>query len=318
MKTSRVLTLLLALLLCGSRGAAADPPTVAFFTDFEAGIPAGFTAPGAHLDAVQGWGGLGSLQGPFEGSFLRYDLQGIQDTRLVVRSLPSHTHVDVGFLLAVIDSWDGVELLEVLVDGQVRFSHWFQLATGDSSSYAAPAGALLSRGTNLGYSNGSYYGRDRAYDLSLEPAFQSIPHTADSVVVVWRLIATPGGGANFWQGGLDESWAIDHVRISVHGAPGVDAPAAGLGAAMSLDAPSPHPARISGFRLAFSLPTSEPAQVELYDVGGRRIDGRLIAAPVPGPQYVEIGAGTAISPGVHFARLTQGARSRTQRIVLMP
>ena len=63
---------------------------------------------------------------------------------MVLRNLPAHTRVSLGFLLAVIDSWDGAELLRVSVDGQEQFSHWFRLALGDTSSYVAPPGGLLS------------------------------------------------------------------------------------------------------------------------------------------------------------------------------
>ena len=88
----------------------------------------------------------------------------------------------VKFLLGLIDSWDGTELMQISVDGVMKFNHWFQLATGDTTDYfPAPPGAILRMGSNLGFSAGSYYGRDRAYDLGVEPAFLDIPHTADSV-----------------------------------------------------------------------------------------------------------------------------------------
>ena len=297
--------------------AAADLPTPVFFTDFESGIPPEFTAPGAHLDAVQGWAGLGESSNRFEGSFLRYDAQAVLDTRLVVRNLPSHTLLNLSFLLALIDSWDGVELLQVEVDGQQLYSNWFQLALGDTTSYIPPPGTLLSSGTNLGYSNGSYYGRDRAYNLAFEPAFQNIPHTADSVVVVWRLNAIPGGGASFWQGGLDESWAVDHVHLEVLGANTDDAPTTAPGQRLAIGAPSPHPARTSGFALSLSLPSSEPATLELFDVGGRRVAERRIESPTPGAQRLEMGQGVRLTPGVHLARLTQGGESRSVRVVLI-
>lgn len=297
--------------------AAADLPTPVFHTDFESGIPPEFTAPGAHLDAVQGWAGLGEGSNRFEGSFLRYDAQAVLDTRLVVRELPSHTLLNLSFLLALIDSWDGVELLQVAVDGQQLYSHWFQLATGDTTSYVPPPGTLLSSGSDLGYSSGSYHGRDRAYNLAFEPAFQNIPHTADSVVVVWRLDAVPGGGANYWQGGTDESWAIDHVRLEVLGANTDDAPATGAGLGLAIRAPSPHPARTSGFALSVSLPSSEPAMLELFDVNGRRVAERWIESPAPGAQRLEVGRGAGLTPGVHLARLTQGGASRSMRVVLL-
>ena len=139
----------------------------------------------------------------------------LHDTQLTLTGLPPHDRLSLGFLLAVIDSWDGVELLEVTVDGALLFSNSFQLATGDSSSYTPPPGGLLSSGTDLGFSAGGYYDHDRAYDMALEPAFIDIPHTTATVTIVWRLLATPGGGANVWQGGTDESWAIDNITVDV-------------------------------------------------------------------------------------------------------
>ena len=38
------------------------------------------------------------------------------------------------FLLAIIDSWDGTELMQVLVDGSTQFNNSFQLALGDTTT----------------------------------------------------------------------------------------------------------------------------------------------------------------------------------------
>ncbi len=305
-------TALLVALALAPRSAAAD--TVVFSTDFESGLPAAFTAPGASLVPVQGWGGLGHTGNTFGGQFLRYDVQAIQDTRLVVRGLPAHDRLDLGFLMAIIDSWDGVELMQVTVDGALKFSHWFQIATGDTSDYIAPAGGVLSRGVELGFSLGSYYGRDRAYDMSLEPAFRDIPHTADSVVVVWRLSAVPGGGANYWQGGMDESWAIDNVRLTVRqsttGAPGA-APGA-----LALSAPAPNPSRSGALRLRLTLAGGAPAALELLDVQGRVRRAERWASPAGGAMVADLSRGDALEPGVYFARLTQAGASRTTRVVI--
>src|SRR5688572_7334460 len=207
----RALSLALVLALAASPA----PAVTVFDTDFESGLPPEFSASGAAIEGVQGWDGLGQPGNQFSGNFLRYASASVVDTTLTLTDLPAHDNLTLGFLLAVIDSWDGVELFEVLVDGELLFSHTFQLATGDTSSYEAPEGALLSSGTNLGFTNSSFHARDRAYDLSVEPAFIDVPHTADSVTIVWRLNATPGGGANFWQGGTDESWAIDNLMVEV-------------------------------------------------------------------------------------------------------
>jgi hypothetical protein len=199
-------------------GSSARAETV-FSTEFDQGIPSEMTAPGASVQSVAGWANLGSLGNQFSGVFLRYDSRSVVDTRLTLTDLPPHTHLSLGFLLAVIDSWDGVELLEVVVDGVTLFSNSFQLARGDSSSYAAPPGALLSSGEDLGFSTGPFNSHDRAYDLSFEPAFIGIPHARDAVTIVWRLDVRAGGGPASWQGGDDESWAIDNLRVIVDTGP---------------------------------------------------------------------------------------------------
>lgn len=194
--------------------ATTAPAEVVFFNDFESGLPDAFAAPGAVVEPVQGFDGIGHEGREFGGSFLRYSDVSVQDTTLTLTDLPEHDRLRVDFLLALIDSWDGTELFEVRVDGQVLFSHSFQLAVGDSSSYDAPSGALLSSGTNLGFSGGSYYDRDRAYDLSFEPALRYVVHSSDTATITWSLGATSGSAAQNWQGGSDESWAIDNVRVS--------------------------------------------------------------------------------------------------------
>ena len=63
-------------------------------------------------------------------------------------------------------------------------------------------------------SAGTFFNRDRAYDLSVDPVFE-VPHSASSVTVTWSLSATTGSAAANWQGGADESWAIENVSIAV-------------------------------------------------------------------------------------------------------
>src|SRR5262249_1293188 len=100
-------------------------------------------------EPVQGFAGLGTPGNQFAGSFLRYADGDLFDMALTLTDLPAHDTLTLGFLLAVIDSWDGTELLEVTVDDMVVFSHSFELATTDTSSYVPPEGGLLSSGTDL-------------------------------------------------------------------------------------------------------------------------------------------------------------------------
>jgi hypothetical protein len=293
--------------------AAADP-TPYWATDFESGIPAEFSAPGAHLDGVQGWAGLGPAGNRFAGSFLRYDALPLYDTRLVLRNLPAHDHVSVGFLLALIDSWDGTELFRVSVDGTMLFSHWFQLASGDTSDYPPPPGALLSMGVELGYSIGSWYAHDRAYDLSAEPAFQGIPHTADSLVVNWYLGAVSGGAAQQWQAGSDESWAIDNVRVYLSSTAGADAP--GAASALALSVAQANPSRDGRLRVRFTLPAAGAARLDVFDTAGRRVTGRDAGGLGAGAHVLDVGEGVALAPGLYLVRLAQGGEARTARAVI--
>lgn len=283
-------------------------------TGFEAGMPAEITAPGATIQGTQGWAALGHPGMQFGPNFLRFSALTLSDTRLVLRGLPAHTHVSLGFLLALIDSWDGTELYQVTVDGNLLFSHWFQLATGDTTDYNAAPGTILSMGTNLGFSNGSYYGRDRAYDLGNEPAFRDVPHTADSLVVVWKLSAVSGGAAQQWQGGTDESWAIDQLRVSLRLA-GTDV-GAGPDAGLSLALAGAQPSASRDVRLSFTLPRDGTASLDLFDSAGRRVASADAGALGAGRHSVTLGEGR-LEAGLYWARLVQGGAVRTLRAVVL-
>jgi len=298
---------------------AALPPAIAattvFSTGFETGIPPEMTTDGLTTEAVQGYSGLGPVGNQFSGNLLRYYAQTLYDTKLTLRNLPAHDHVSVKFLFAAIDSWDGTELYQVLVDGNLRFNHWFQLATGDTCDYPPPVvGVLLSSGTNLGWSAGSYYQRDRAYNLGLEPALQDIPHTADSLVVIWRMGAVSGGAASQWQGGTDESWGIDNLRVDVSslvGVPGGPAPALALAGAR------PNPARGDRLTVELTLGEGAPATLELLDLRGRLVRRVAWSAPAAGRQVIDLAGGARIAPGVYFVRLTQAGLVRTRRAAVL-
>lgn len=300
-----------AILLPGSSPAS---PTVVFSTNFDAGLPPQVSAPGAVLEGVQGFAGLGPVGRRFGGNFLHYTSVPILPTTVTVRSLPAHDHLSVKFLLGVIDSWDGTELMQVYVDGGLKFNHWFQLALGDTTDYfPAPAAAILSMGRDLGFSGCCYYNRDRAYDLGVEPALLDIPHTADSVVVTWTISAIAGPAADQWQGGADESWAIDALSLEV------STLNTGVGdlvpARLALIA-TPNPQRRGSIRFQLSLPTSGPASVELLDLAGRRVASSELQQAGPGRQSVELTIPRQFASGLFLARVRQGRETRTARVIV--
>jgi hypothetical protein len=155
----------------------------------------------------------------FSGDYLRNKSTGnpADSTILTIDNLPEHTTVDVGFLLAIIDSWDGEnvgdyspDILNVKVDGTTIFSEGFRGAGGAQSYVPSPDVLLLS--IDAGQDRAGSGWSDSAYNMANEPIFQGIPHTDDTVTIEWF---ASGSG---WQGGNDESWAIDNVKIGLDGA----------------------------------------------------------------------------------------------------
>lgn len=300
--------------MAASRDAAASTTQV-FSTDFEAGLPAQFTAPGCVIEGVQGYAGLGPSGHTFGGNFLHYTSVPLYPTTLLLTGLPVHDTVGLDFLLGVIDSWDGTELLQVRVDGALLFNHWFQLASGDSSDYIAPPGVLLSRGTDLGFSSGGYYFHDRAYDFTGEPIFHAIPHTASTLTVEWSIGAVSGPAADQWQGGTDESWAIDGVRVAVNNSTAGVGPAAAP--QLALAGVFPNPSGSGDLTLRFTLPSAATAQLELLDVQGRRAFQRDVSALGAGSHDIDVRGDVRLAPGVYSVLLTQGGVVRSCRAVIL-
>jgi len=200
---------------------------VFFSTDFESGVPAQFTGF-TGIEPVQGYAGIGDGSNLFSGSFLRNNTGGTDlnpgsipqtPTVLTLTGLPVHTSVDLDFLLAIIDSWDnagaplsqGPDFFNVTVDGTSVFREGFANAQA-TQGYQPPSGVQLTPRpfVDLGF-NGSLLFTESAYNMGLEPQLQAIPHTDSSLTVEWF-----ADGAGF-QGGTNESWAIDNVEVALNG-----------------------------------------------------------------------------------------------------
>lgn len=142
-------------------------------------------------------------------------------------------------MLAIIDSWDGngcnivspgfpgPDTFNVSVDGSPVFSEVFENSSCGTQTYVPPAGVELARRLSLGFSfsspcPGTFY-CDSAYNMGLDPVFQNIPHTASTLTVDWF------AGGSGWQGGTDESWAIDNVEVTVNRPPDCSNAASSVG-----------------------------------------------------------------------------------------
>lgn len=202
-----------ALLMCG----AYAPADVVFSTDFESRVPSEFSGV-TSTEGVQGYSQYG-----FSDDFLRnLTSHPPEKTILTLTNLPEHDFIRIGFLLAIIDTWDGPvsetaggpDLFNVTLDGNLIFSEHFQNAYGGTENYAAPPGVLLVEQRQLGFRNQSVNDKESAFSMGNDPAFQQIPHTNSAAVIEWY--ASGAGWDHLAVGGAaDESWAIDDVFVSV-------------------------------------------------------------------------------------------------------
>jgi hypothetical protein len=217
--------LIAVLLACLVPAGAMADTLMAYFNDFDGGVTVA-TGVGAALsgvtttEGVQGYAGLGPSGNQFGGNFLRNTSAGnpAQYTTLTLTGLPAHTSVNVNFLLGIIDTWDGngnsngPDSFNVKVDGVSVFSEVFAMQYNGiyngNLTYIPPSGVQLSPGVQRGF-NTYYQYTDLGYNMYLEPAFQNIAHIGPSLTISWF-----ASGPN-WQGGMDESWAIENVRVDV-------------------------------------------------------------------------------------------------------
>ncbi len=191
-----------------------------FFTDFDSGAPSEFSGI-TTTEGVQGYAGFGTAPNFFGGDFLRNTTgdnfgggSPPEKTILTLTGLPSHTSISLSFLLAIIDSWDGVacsegpDLFNVTVDSVLIFSAVFDNSGCGAQTFIEFPGVLLVRRLDLGFNATSpSLHRDSAWDLGMDPTFSNIPHTSSTLTIEWF---ASGAG---WQGGTDESWAIDNVEV---------------------------------------------------------------------------------------------------------
>jgi hypothetical protein len=68
--------------------------------------------------------------------------------------------------------------------------------------------------------------------------------------------------------------------------------------------------------LTCELPESGPARLDVFDVMGRRVNGRDLPAGVAGPRRVQAGAGVSLAPGAYWVRLVQGGRRSTRMVIV--
>lgn len=224
--------------------------SVVFFEDFDGGdwmapdVTGEISGPSgsSRLSGVQGYAGYGTGTNQFSGRFLHNWAQRGPDgnapgTVLRLDGLPEHTHISLGFLLAIIDSWDGStssgnprfapDYFNIELDGTLIFRETFDNHPDpryNDQSYVAPPGVTVVDRQEMGFSGDNFPGVfvDSGYDMGLDPQFQLIQHTSSSLEVRWFASGRgwqgngPPGGT--WSGGEweDESFALDNIQVGLH------------------------------------------------------------------------------------------------------
>jgi hypothetical protein len=94
--------------------------------------------------------------------------------------------------------------------------------------------------------------------------------------------------------------------------------AAGSGSiGLALESIRPNPVRGGALTVSLTLPTSDPATLEVIDVTGRRVAGRSVGSLGRGRHTVHAAENLRLAPGVYFVRLRQGRHVRTARVVVL-
>lgn len=163
------------------------------------GVTATVNTGGAVEESVQGYSGIGPAGNQFGGEFLRNGTTGTTEVNL--SGLQSHSAVTVSFLLAVIDSWDGTgafgpDYFNLAIDGTA-----FQWSFHHAASQSFPNTTQLSFGSHLGFNTGYV---DGAYLVEI-----ALSHSNGSLDL--DFFASGAG----YQGGTDESWAIENLNVSI-------------------------------------------------------------------------------------------------------
>lgn len=199
----KLATILAAAALTAVAGSAVASTAVVYETDFEtastgSGVTATITGPNGAFDVgAANYGGL-------TGKFLQSGSTEL--TTFTLSNLPAHTSLDVDFTLVFLDSWDSIDgglapdYLEIYLDGALFGKLTANNASGSTNTFFG--------GTETHLSNFIYSGwLDRVVDMS-GAAGLSFAHSASTFTLGFK-----AGGAG-WQGGSDESWGVDNLRIT--------------------------------------------------------------------------------------------------------
>jgi hypothetical protein len=206
MNMKRIAWLTLVVALAVATPSFALPHSL-YYNNFDGTQTVGLGATFTYTPA--GAGITGSIIPPF-GNFLRNRTSGT--TEFLFTNLPTHTHVDIGYLMMFLDSWDSrngscctPDNLDLYVDDILVGRYTYNNALGSIKDIGG--GTVIFE--YVQYDDNSYY-NDVVVDMSGDAAL-SFGHTGSSLKVGF----VPSGVG--FQYGTDESWGIDNLDITLGG-----------------------------------------------------------------------------------------------------
>jgi hypothetical protein len=85
---------------------------------------------------------------------------------------------------------------------------------------------------------------------------------------------------------------------------------------LTIAPPFPNPAKFDCI-VSFDLPTNTPADLQLFDAGGRKVYSKEVGTLGPGRQSINIGPELKLKPGLYFIRIAQSGQEVTSRIAIV-
>jgi len=196
---------------------------IVYENDFENGVVGPAISGGGSVVGTQGYSAFGFGSRFLQNTTGSFEANSQIATTITLSELPTHDSINIGFLFAAINSWDGdnlpgggaPDIFQVIVDGIIVFSESF--ANFPGLPQTAGISNRIFTPTDLGFFF-STSREDSAYDYTAFTDFSNIAHTSDTLNLSF---ITAGAG---WQGGGDESFGLDNITISLNGVKAVPEP----------------------------------------------------------------------------------------------
>lgn len=135
-----------------------------------------------------------------------------------------------------------------------------------------------------------------------------------------------GGVLGVWYDDRNGSGSLDYAGVDIYAqrvraggelGDGTAHVPDGGALALGLEALHPNPACGRVLLVRFTLPSSAPGVIELFDVGGRRLSAHEVGALGAGKHALDLLGGQDLAAGVYLVRLQQGQAVRAARVVVL-